>query len=240
MNPYSDIRAAIVDYGLGNLFSVKHACEQAGMQGVITSSREEILDANLVVLPGVGAFGDAMEALRRLDLQSVLQDVGASETPLIGICLGMQLLMSESQEFGPHKGLGIVAGQVVQFDNPADEHGPLKVPQVGWNRIARTPTNGDSPSREITEPDIWLDTPLDGIVDGEYMYFVHSLYVQPQDQSITLSSTGYGNTEFCSSLASGNIFACQFHPERSGPRGLRVYENIAALVSKQSERHAIG
>jgi glutamine amidotransferase len=230
------IQAAIVDYGLGNLFSVKNACEHAGMQGVITSTKEEILAADVVVLPGVGAFGDAMEALRRLDLVTVLQHVGASDPPLVGICLGMQLLMSESQEFGTHKGLGIVAGDVVRFDNPVGEQGRLKVPQVGWTRIVRAACSEGPRSDKESEPDAWLETPLGGLADGEYMYFVHSLYVRPQEQSVSLSVTRYGDIEFCSSLASRNIFACQFHPERSGPRGLRIYENVAALAGKLQEK----
>ncbi len=225
-----ETRAAIVDYGMGNLFSVRNACEHAGMQGVITSTKEEILDADVVVLPGVGAFGDAMDSLRRLDLVSVLHDVGASDTPLIGICLGMQLLMSESQEFGTHKGLGIIDGDVVPFDSTAGPLEPLKVPQVGWNSIERA-AGGSTPGiMNKPESDTWLETPLGGLADGEYMYFVHSLYVRPQDQSVTLSATRYGDIEFCSSLTSQNIFACQFHPERSGPRGLHIYENVAALT----------
>lgn len=227
-----EIKAAIVDYGLGNLFSVKHACDHAGMQGVVTSTKGGILDADVVVLPGVGAFGDAMKALRRLDLVSVLRDVGASDTPLVGICLGMQLLMSESQEFGTHKGLGIIEGDVVRFDSPTGPQGPLKIPQVGWNRIARAVSSSVPRIMNRPESDAWLNTPLGGLADGEFMYFVHSFYVRPQDQGLTLSLTCYGDIEFCSSLTSRNIFACQFHPERSGPRGLRIYENVAALTPK--------
>jgi glutamine amidotransferase len=210
---------AIVDYRVGNLFSVKQACEYAGLQATITSSRQEILSADAVILPGVGAFGDAMETLKRLDLVGVLQDIAASNTPLIGICLGMQLLASESYEFGRHKGLGIIQGRVVRFDNPVEGHRRLKIPQVGWNRIYKA----HSVSR-------WEGTLLDGLPDREFMYFVHSYILQPEDPAVILSMTQYGQTEFCSSLSYGNIFACQFHPERSGTEGLKIYCNLALLA----------
>ncbi len=229
-------RAAIVDYGLGNLFSVRQACEGAGLDPRITSSREEILDADLVMLPGVGAFGDAMDSLRRLGLIGAIREVAGSGTPLVGICLGLQLLMTESEEFGVHPGLGIVAGRVVPFERPQGPAGALKVPQVGWNAIARAATKRAGPA------DAWEGSPLDGLRDGEYMYFVHSLYAVPDDPSTVLSLSRYGDVEFCSSLRLGSVFAFQFHPERSGPQGLAVYRNIAALVSPREPvteaRHA--
>ena len=210
------MRVAIVDYRLGNLFSVKHACEYAGMQASITSSRDEILNADAVLLPGVGAFGDSMETLRSLDLVSVLRDVVDSGKSLIGICLGIQLLMTESYEFGQHKGLGIIEGTVKRFDEPEENGRMLKVPQVGWNRICAT--------RD------WHGTLLDGVADNEYMYFVHSFTVQPQNRDVMLSFTRYGDSEFCSSMQYRNVFACQFHPERSGVKGLKVYQNLAAQI----------
>ena len=130
-------RVAIIDFGLGNLFSVKQACEYAGLQAHITSARKDIQSADAVILPGVGAFGDAMATLRKLDLVELLRDMAASDTPLVGICLGVQLLMTESYEFGCHQGLGIISGPVVRFDNPREDGKILKVPQVGWNRIYR-------------------------------------------------------------------------------------------------------
>lgn len=211
---------AIVDYGMGNLFSVKQACERAGLRALMTSSPEECIHAAAVILPGVGAFGDAMATLTQLGLVGTLRDLAASGKPMIGICLGMQLLMSESHEFGRHRGLGIVEGEVVRFDCG------LKVPQVGWNRIHR---NGDGS---------WDGSWLDGIQDGEHMYFVHSFYVKPADPRVTLSRTRYGSIDFCSSLRQGNVLACQFHPERSGPQGIHMYRNIAAWLTRErtSER----
>jgi imidazole glycerol-phosphate synthase subunit HisH len=226
-------RVAIVDYGLGNLYSVKHACTHVGLDGVITSSKGDILASSAVILPGVGAFGDAMDNLRRLDLVEVLRDVAASPTPFLGVCLGLQLLMRESEEFGRHRGLGIVDGQVVRFPDPMEGPRKLKVPQIGWNRIEKS-----SPSTPAA-CDAWGGSLLDGIGDQEYMYFVHSFIVQPDDPHLVLSISHYGHVTFCSSLQRGSMFACQFHPERSGPAGLVVYRNLASRlgpVAKESLR----
>jgi imidazole glycerol-phosphate synthase subunit HisH len=213
-------RVAIVDFGLGNLFSVKHACEHVGIQAVITADKQTIWNADAVLLPGVGAFRDAMNALGKLDLITVLQDVAASSKPLFGVCLGIQLLMTESFEFGIQKGLGIIDGQVVPLDNPKEGDRKLKVPEICWNRIYRRKQ--------------WKDTLLDGIADGEYMYFVHSYVVEPQDSNTIISTTQYGQIEFCSSLQQGSVFACQFHPERSGVQGLRIYQNLKNYLERRS------
>ena len=214
---------AIVDYGTGNLFSVRRACESVDLQARITSSKEDVIAAEAVILPGVGAFGDAMATLRRLDLVGALRDAAASGKPFVGICLGLQLLMSESFEFGHHKGLGVIDGSVCRFENPMSKTGKrLKVPQVGWNRI-HPPTGRDACKA-------WKNSLLEGMLDGEFMYFVHSYYVRPGDGDVVLSVSRYGDIEFCSSLQRGSIFACQFHPERSGLRGLKVYENLASCL----------
>ena len=215
----------IVDYGVGNLFSVKHACNSVGMQASITSHKQEILSADAVILPGVGAFGEAIESLRKLDLIHVLKDAASSSKLFIGICLGMHLLMDESDEFGNHQGLGIIKGYTIRFSNPVDNAGKrLKVPHIGWNRVCK---------RDGTEGSLWRDSPLEGLADGEFMYFVHSFYVKPENSSLVLSTTQYGNTEFCSSLQSRNIFACQFHPERSGSQGLKIYSKLASFIKEQ-------
>lgn len=226
------ITAAIVDYGLGNLFSVKHACAYAGMQGIITADKAEILSADVVILPGIGAFGDAMTALHKLDLISLLQDMVTQDRLMLGVCLGLQLLMGESHEFGIHEGLGIIKGAVVRFQNPVTTIGvgenqttrTLKVPQIGWNRICQP------------APDAWDNTPLAGLRDGEYMYFVHSFYAQPADPGVIMATSNYGGIEFCSALRYRNVFACQFHPERSGPPGLHIYQNIRTIASIIRER----
>lgn len=212
---------AIVDYGMGNLFSVKQACEYAGLPAAITASKEEVLRADGVILPGVGAFGDAMETLRQLDLASPLREIAHSGVPLMGICLGMQLMMSESFEFGQHQGLNLFQGKVIRFEKPRDGARVLKVPEVGWNIIYPA----DNRSRAL-----WDFSPLRGVPDQAYMYFVHSFYCVPEDPKSRVSLSRYGHIEFCSSVKAGNIFACQFHPERSGPCGLQVYCNFAAMV----------
>lgn len=220
-------RVAIVDYGMGNLFSVRQACQHAGMEGVITASAQEVLEADAVILPGVGAFGDAMEALRRLDLVSPLREA-ATTKPFMGVCLGLQLMMEESYEFGRHRGLGLFPGAVRRLEPKADESGRRpKVPQVGWNRVFPT---GDPP-----ENSTWEGTLLEGIPAGEYMYFVHSYYPEPADPQVILCVTEYGGQTFCSGLGQGQLSAFQFHPERSGPLGLRIYRNLAQLVTSRME-----
>ncbi|MEO8165144.1 MAG: imidazole glycerol phosphate synthase subunit HisH [Betaproteobacteria bacterium] len=218
----SNIDVAIVDYGLGNLYSVARACERAGLDVNITSDRDEICGARSVVLPGVGAFGDAMECLTKLDLVSPLRDIAASNTPLFGICLGLQLLMTESEEFGTHQGLGVIEGRVRHFGKPQTNGKILKVPQVGWNRVHRPRT------------DAWDDTVLNPIADGTYMYFVHSYYVEPVDANVVLSTTSYGDVTFCSAVKQDNVVAFQFHPERSGSDGMRVYQAIAKNIHEMN------
>lgn len=221
-------RVAIVDYEMGNLFSVKNACEQVGMEAVITSDAVEIRRADGVILPGVGAFGTAMKTLQRLGLVEVLQEVADSGhgKPFVGICLGMQLLMSESFEFGRHPGLGLIEGQVVKLPVSQALGRQLKVPQIGWNQIhPHRGEDGNAPR--------YSGSPLAGLTGGEYLYFVHSFYVQPMDQAVILSETSYGSVRFCSSFKKGNVVAFQFHPERSGPVGLQIYRNLVQWIQSQ-------
>jgi glutamine amidotransferase len=214
-------KVAIVDFGLGNLYSVQHACRHVNLDAEITTSRDAILNANAVILPGVGAYADAMNALHRLDLVTVLREFAACGKPFLGVCLGMQLLMTESQEFGRSEGLDIIKGSVIPFGEPREGDRKLKVPQIGWNQI------------HASENTIkWDNTILNGLSQDEYMYFVHSFVVAPENPGIALSMTGYGDVSFCSSLQVGNIFACQFHPERSGKKGLQIYQNFAAFLDK--------
>jgi imidazole glycerol-phosphate synthase subunit HisH len=214
-------RVAIVDHGLGNLFSVQRACAFVGMEACITSSKQSVLNADAVILPGVGAFGDAMATLRQLDLVSVLKDCAAAGKPFMGICLGVQLLMTESYEFGRHKGLDLVEGDVVRFQDPREGGRILKVPHTGWNTL-EAPATTD-----------WRGTLLDGINHGSYMYFVHSYLVRPADEAVVLSQTTHGDVTFCSTLRKGSIFACQYHPERSGPSGLRIYQNLKDAAQRR-------
>lgn len=211
---------AVVDYGVGNLYSVCRALAHVGASGFVTSDPRDVERASAVLLPGVGAFGNAMENLRRLGLVGPLKEAAASGRPFIGICLGMQLLMEESEEFGRHPGLGLIPGDVGKMDCRQN----ARIPHIGWNRITRPPSPKDP----------WADTPLDGLPDGTFMYFVHSYHARPTRREVVLAETTYHGQTFCSALRSGNVVGMQFHPERSAADGLRVYAHIARhLLSKR-------
>ncbi len=225
------ISVAIVDYGMGNLFSVGHAFGNVGASATVTSLKAEILDADIVVLPGVGAFGDAMDSLRRLDLVGPLVELAASGKPLIGVCLGMELLMTTSSEFGTYQGLDIVRGAVVPFAMESATATPFKVPHVGWSRIYGELGAGRLQDGRETSTRPWQTPAFDGIGDSEYMYFVHSLYCEPEDAGVVTSYSRYGGIEFCSSFRQGSVFGYQFHPERSGPAGLKMYANMVSMAS---------
>ncbi len=217
---------AIIDYGLGNLFSVSNACQKVGLITVITSDKQIIRSAKIVILPGVGAFGDAMSVLIASGLDLLLKEIVAEGKLLFCICLGMQLLMTESQEFGHHKGLNIIEGEVVPL-MPEDGNGArIKVPHVGWSGIY------DRSFQKNGTPVNWKGTLLDNIKNHEFMYFVHSYCVCPHDQKVILAETSYGGQDFCSVLNYKNIFACQHHPEKSAVSGLKIYENLAQKIGK--------
>lgn len=202
--------AAIVDYGLGNLHSVQQACTYVGLTSVITNSKQVLLSADAVILPGVGAYGDAMQELHRLDLAEVLLDLARSEKPLVGICLGLQLLMTESYEFGHHRGLGIIEGPVVRFDMPKEDGKILKIPHVNWNSILHTPHNA-----------CWDKTLLSRVKSGTFMYFVHSYTVQPRDAKIILSTAEYGDAQFCSALVMKIYLLVSFTRNEAVPKALK-------------------
>ena len=207
----------IVDYGMGNLRSVHKGFERVGFPAVVTQEPGSIRKASGLVVPGVGAFKKAMENLTELRLVEPIKEFIGSGRPFLGICLGLQLLFSESEEFGVQSGLGIFAGRVVRFpfSNPGSPPGrdSLKVPHMGWNAVQirkRPPA-------------------LEGIEEGTYFYFVHSFYPVPKDRDIVATTTDYGG-EFVSSVSRGNLFACQFHPEKSQAAGLNILRNFGALV----------
>ena len=202
----------IVDYGMGNLRSVAKGFEHLGISARVTQKPEEIASAEKLVLPGVGAFEDAVRNLKELHVtESILTFLGSGR-PFLGICLGLQLLFTESEEGGLHKGFGIFPGRVKRFPN-----GTLKVPHIGWNRVNRTPT--------VQRSECPL---LKGIPDGSYFYFVHSYYADPVDQASVAAKTEYGVT-FTSVIWKENMFATQFHPEKSQTLGLKVLENFARV-----------
>jgi glutamine amidotransferase len=215
-------RVAIVDYGMGNLYSVEHACRHAGADAVITTKPDEIAAADGVVLPGVGAMPDAMTVLRQSGLDKAIAFAAGKGTPLLGICLGMQLLMREGTEFGPHEGLGLVEGGVQRFEGTEEDGSPLKVPHIGWNAVRQS---GEGR---------WAGSLMQDAADGTYMYYVHSYYVVPRDPGIRVAATRYGDTDFCAAFQQGNLFACQFHPERSGPQGLLMIRNFVAWSASRA------
>ncbi|TLY30197.1 MAG: imidazole glycerol phosphate synthase subunit HisH [Nitrospirae bacterium] len=206
---------AIIDYGMGNLRSVQKAFEVVGHETVVTRAPQVISDASHVVLPGVGAFADCMANLDRYGLVEPIHRSIASGKPFLGICLGLQLLFTESEEFGIHKGLDIVPGKVRRFqtgDGSSGANGSvtrLKVPHMGWNALTI--------QREAP--------PLRGVEAGAHVYFVHSYCVEPLDPSVICTVSDYG-APFVSSIWRGNIFACQFHPEKSQSVGLRIVRNF--------------
>ncbi|MBK9307543.1 MAG: imidazole glycerol phosphate synthase subunit HisH [Nitrospira sp.] len=198
---------AIIDYGMGNLRSVSKAFEAVGHQAIVTRDATSIRNASHVVLPGVGAFGDCMANVKQYGLIESIQVAIQSGKPFLGICLGLQLLFTESEEFGRHEGLDIFPGKVRAFSK---DHA-LKVPHMGWNQAS------------IQKP-----CPLfEGIADGANWYFVHSFFVDPDDQQITATTTTYG-ISFTSSIWKDNVVACQFHPEKSQAAGLRLIKNFGA------------
>ncbi|MGD9764575.1 MAG: imidazole glycerol phosphate synthase subunit HisH [Candidatus Binatia bacterium] len=202
---------AIIDYGMGNLRSVQQGFARVGVGAEVTRDQVAIESAPGVVLPGVGAYGACMANLRAHGLVDPVRRVIERGTPFLGICLGLQLLFEESEEFGPVTGLGVLAGRVVRFRDGGDAG--LRVPHMGWNQIRRR-----RPAPVLA-----------GIDDGAFVYFVHSYYVEPADPSIVATTTEYGG-EFVSAIARDNLFACQFHPEKSQHVGLAMLRNFGAIA----------
>lgn len=203
---------ALIDYGAGNLRSVHKALRHLGAEVTLVSRPEGLRDMRAVVLPGVGAFDDCLNALRQQELIGACKEFIQTGKPFLGICVGYQALFERSEEFNScAAGLGVFAGRVVRF--PAS-HG-LKIPQIGWNQL------------QIVRPDCPL---LRGVADGSYVYFVHSFYPQPADESIVATRTAYGDV-FASSVWRDNVFATQFHPEKSQAVGLRMLRNFVELAA---------
>lgn len=200
---------AIIDYDAGNIKSVEKALAYLGEEAVVTRDYDTILNADGVILPGVGAFGDAMEKLHAYGLVDVIHKVAAKGTPFLGICLGLQLLFDSSEESPGVEGLGLLPGKIVKI--PAQDG--LKVPHMGWNSLAY-PNQGKL---------------FAGVQEGSYVYFVHSFYLQAEDPSIVMATTEYGVT-VQASVERGNVFACQFHPEKSSDIGMKILTNFIALT----------
>jgi len=208
-------KIVIVDYGIGNLQSVAQVFAHLNNPVSISSNNKEIMSADALVLPGVGAFGHAMNNLKELNLDKSILEFVQTGKSLMGICLGFQLLFSESEEFGNHKGLDIIKGKVLKFTNNNGLDLGIKISQVGWNKIYKP----------VISVDNWNKSPLREIQNMDYMYFVHSYYVEPEITNEILTLTQYGGKEYCSSILKDNIFAVQFHPEKSAWQGIRIYKN---------------
>ncbi len=209
------IDVTVLDYGVGNLLSVSRALEQCGARVAITSEATAILAANRVVLPGVGAFSDGMAALRTFGMDDVLRRVAAKGTPLLGICLGMQMLSDESEEFGVHSGLGLIPGRVVKIPASAVTGVPLKIPHIGWNELLM-PIYRNS----------WQGSLLATVETGQAVYFVHSFMAEPISPAHRLADCLYGGNVISAVIENDNVMGCQFHPEKSGEVGLQILKNF--------------
>ena len=218
-------RIRIIDYGMGNLRSVEKALEKVGAHAAVITSPAAADGADGLVLPGVGAFGQAMERLTKEGFDQLVKDWVAADRPFLGICLGLQLLFSESEEFGPVAGLGIVRGRVVRFTGPEyepqDGEPGLKVPHMGWNGL-----------RVIKSHPV-----VAGLPDDAMAYFVHSYYCVPDDPGMTAITSDHGK-RFTAAIAEGNLFASQFHPEKSGAVGLKMLTSFVRLVRSYAEKHS--
>jgi glutamine amidotransferase len=200
---------AIIDYGMGNLHSVSKAVERLGYEAVLTSDPRTILEADGAILPGVGAFGDAMQNLKNTGLDEVTKFYAESGKPLLGICLGMQLLFSEGEEHGPNPGLSLLPGSVIRF------RGDYKVPHMGWNKLT-----------------FLQDSPLFNGLEQGYVYFVHSFHAKPVKQEHLLATTDY-HQDVTAIVGHGNVYGMQFHPEKSGELGMGLLENFLALTGSR-------
>jgi glutamine amidotransferase len=209
-------KIAVVDYGMSNMFSIKNALEMLGFECKVTSDYESILSADGAILPGVGAFPEAMKRIEQFGLGEAIGEFISSGKPFMGICLGFQLLFEESDEKGSTKGLGIIKGRVRNF--PVDSN-TMRVPHVGWNRVKK---NELSDKKHAENPVKIFD-------NGGYFYFIHSCYVRPSDNTNIYTTTEYGGVEFCSSVWKDNVFGCQFHPEKSGDKGIRILSEIFSV-----------
>ncbi len=207
----------VIDYGMGNILSVQRGLEHCGVTVSVTCDPEQILAAKRVVLPGVGAFGNAMQALERLCLIEAIREITRRQTPLLGICLGMQLLLDESEEFGTTAGLGLIPGRVVSLPTATISGVPQKIPHIGWNALQSATASGN-----------WKDTFLEDNRPGEAVYFVHSFMAVPSNPANRIADCEYGGHKVAAVIGRDRMTACQFHPEKSGEVGLKILRRFCA------------
>jgi glutamine amidotransferase len=208
----------LIDYGVGNLFSVQRALELCGAKVIVTSDPQQIEQAERLVLPGVGAFADGMKGLIERSIDSAIVAYTQNGRPLLGICLGMQLLATVSEEFGHHNGLNIIPGRVLPVPATTSDGRSHKIPHIGWAGLQR-------PARLSN----WNDTVLAGVNEEEEVYLVHSYAVVPDDEAYRLSNCDYDGQSICTAMRRGTVYGTQFHPEKSGQVGLRILQNFCAL-----------
>jgi glutamine amidotransferase len=211
-------KVTIIDYGIGNLLSVSRSFEYHGAEVVLTDSAELIMKADRLVLPGVGAFADGMKGLAMRGLIEPIKAYARQDKPFLGICLGMQMMMERSEEFGLHEGLGLIQGDVVRISDTKVDGTPHKIPHIGWNELV-VPAGLAG----------WDGTILQGLSPGETVYFVHSFTASPTDTANRLADCLYDGRVISAAIRAGNLYGCQFHPEKSGPIGLRIIKNFLRL-----------
>ncbi|MFN3666184.1 MAG: imidazole glycerol phosphate synthase subunit HisH [Sediminibacterium sp.] len=209
-------KITVIDYGIGNVKSITNALESIEVSAVLTSDKDEILNADGVILPGVGAFKHGMDNLFERDLVDTLRTYVDSGRLFLGVCLGMQMLMEESEEFGITRGLGFIEGKVIRM--PLDEKTTEKLPHVSWNELVE-PTPGR-----------WKGTILEGLPAASDAYFVHSFVALPSNQDNLLAACEYGNKLFCAAVHKNNVYGTQFHPEKSGNIGKTILKNFLSLI----------
>ena len=207
------LKIVIIDYGIGNIKSLINSFDQNIVNIVISNEKKEILGSNGIILPGVGAFSEGMRNFNKFGLKPILDEYLDSGKPLLGICLGMQMLFESSEEFGHGKGIGYIQGHVKKLERK------IKLPHISWNEVR---------PRDLS----WNGTILDGVQINSDFYFIHSFVPQPKKTSNILSLTNYHNIEFCSSVKKNNIYGTQFHPEKSGPNGIKLMSNFINICKK--------
>lgn len=211
-------RVTIIDYGIGNLLSVQRACEYWGAEVNFTNSPRDIDLAEYLILPGVGAFADGMAGLRERGLIESIRKYAAKNRPFMGICLGMQMMLEVGEEFGRHEGLGLIPGIVMKIPDTGLDGKAHKIPHMGWNALSISPPHSD-----------WDKTILQGIIPGSAAYFVHSYTAMPTNDTNRLANCDYNGRVISAAIRSGNLYGCQFHPEKSGPIGLAIFNRFLKL-----------
>jgi imidazole glycerol-phosphate synthase subunit HisH len=208
-------KVTVIDYGASNLLNVVRALEHCGAEVLIADQPEAVINAGRIILPGVGAFADGMAGLQNKNLVDPLRFFCKKGNPFLGICLGMQMMLGSSDEFGRHEGLGLIPGRVVAIPPRRSNGEPHKIPHIGWNELQYAGPNGS-----------WKDTLFSKLSPGEPMYFVHSFMAIPDDDSHRLANCDYNGQSICAAVRTGNMTGCQFHPEKSGEAGLNILQEF--------------